>query len=110
MGMPQISVKSLREYTEQVQGLLRGEDVLFREQGRERWIRLLHADHLDFINVKDPIQVILAANGPRALKAVGEISDGWVTTLRGRRDLAGDFATIANAVAEVGRSSESPIR
>ncbi|GIT44407.1 MAG: hypothetical protein Ct9H300mP11_23430 [Chloroflexota bacterium] len=29
MGLPQMSVKSLREYTEQVQGLLRGEDVLF---------------------------------------------------------------------------------
>ena len=108
MGLPQISVKSLREYTEQVQGLLRGEDVLFRERDRERWIRLVHADHPDFINIDDPIQVILAANGPRALKAVAELSDGWVTTLRGRGDLTGDFATIADAAAKAGRSTEKP--
>ena len=108
MGLPQMSVKSLREYTEQVQGLLRGEDVLFRERDRERWIRLVHADHPDFINIEDPIQVILAANGPRALKAVGELSDGWVTTLRGRSDLAGDFETIAKAAAEAGRTTEKP--
>ena len=108
MGLPQLSVKSLREYTEQVQGLLRGEDVLFRERDRERWIRLVHADHPDFINIEDPIQVILAANGPRALKVVGELSDGWVTTLRGRSDLAGDFETIAKAAAEAGRTTEKP--
>ena len=108
MGLPQMSVKRLREYTQQVQGLLRGGDVLFREGNRERWIRLVHADHADFINIKDPIQVILAANGPRALQAVGELSDGWVTTLRGRSDLAGDFAAIADAAGQAGRSTEKP--
>ena len=108
MGLPQMSVKRLKEYTQQVQGLLRGEDVLFTEGDKEHWIRLVHADHADFININDPIQVYLAANGPRALQVVGELSDGWVTTLRGRSDLSGDYATISDAAAKAGRSTEKP--
>lgn len=108
MGLPQMSVARLKEYTEQVRGLLRGEDVLFTEGEKERWIRLVHADHADFINIKDPIQVYLAANGPRALQVVGELSDGWVTTLRGRSDLTDDYATISDAAAKAGRSTEKP--
>ena len=108
MGLPQMSLKQMREYTQQVRGLLRGEDVLFTEGEKERWIRLVHADHADFINIKDPIQIYLAANGPRALQVVGELSDGWVTTLRGRSDLSGDFATISVAAAKAGRSTAKP--
>ena len=78
-------------------GLLRGEDVLFSEGEKERWIRLVHADHDSFINIKDPIPIYLAANGPRALQVVGEIADGWVTTLRARSNLDGDFAKIGDA-------------
>lgn len=108
MGLPQMSVSSLKEYTQQVRGLLRGEDVLFREREMERWIRLVHADHEDFINIKDPIPVYLAANGPRALEAVGELADGWVTTLRLRTDLSGDFDTISQAAAKAGRATAKP--
>jgi alkanesulfonate monooxygenase SsuD/methylene tetrahydromethanopterin reductase-like flavin-dependent oxidoreductase (luciferase family) len=98
----------LKEYTRQVQGLLSGEDVLFREGEQERWIRLVHPDHDSFINIKDPIPVYLAANGPRALQAVGELADGWVTTLRARRNLEPNFATIANAAEQAGRGPVKP--
>ena len=77
MGLPPISVNRFKEYTQQIRGLLRGEDVLFSEAERERWIRLVHPDHDSFINIKDPIPIYLAANGPRALEAVGELADGW---------------------------------
>jgi len=108
MGLPQLPVNRLKEYAQQVRGLLSGEDVLFREGERERWIRLVHADHDSFINIKDPIPIYLAANGPRALEAVGELSDGWVTTLRARINLEGDFATIGDAAARAGRSTAKP--
>jgi len=108
MGLPQLPVNRLKEYAQQVRGLLSGEDVLFREGDRERWIRLVHADHDSFINIKDPIPIYLAANGPRALEAVGELSDGWVTTLRARSNLEGDFAMIGDAAARAGRSTAKP--
>ena len=108
MGLPQMSVTWLKEYTQQVRGLLRGEDVLFREGERERWIRLVHSDHHSFINIKDPIPIYLAANGPRALEAVGELADGWVTTLRARTNLDENLAAISDAAAQAGRSTAKP--
>ena len=108
MGLPPISVKRLREYTRQVQGLLRGEDVLFKEGKRERWIRLVHPDHDSFININDPIPVYVAATGPRALAAVGELADGWVTTLRARSNLEKDYVTIENAAGQAGRNTAKP--
>ena len=108
MGLPPISVNRLKEYTRQVQGLLRGEDVLFREGEREHWIRLVHPDHGNFINIKDPIPIYLAANGPRALEAVGELAEGWVTTLRVRSNLEGDFTAIGNAAKQAGRGTAKP--
>lgn len=108
MGLPPISVNRLKEYTRQVRGLLRGEDVKFTEGERERWIRLVHPDHDSFINIKDPISIYLAANGPKALEAVGELADGWVTTLRARSNLDQDFAAIGNAAEQAGRSTAKP--
>ncbi len=108
MGLPAITIDQLREYTQQVQGLLRGEDVLFKEGDKERWVRLIHGDQEEFINIKDPISVYLAANGPRGQQVVGEIADGWVTTLRVRRSLEPEIATISDAAGRAGRSTEKP--
>ncbi len=107
MGLPPVPVSVFKEYTRQVKGLLSGEDVLYREGDRERWIRLVHADHADFINIKDPIPVFLAANGPKALQAVGELGDGWVTTGAGRH-LDRDYALIRDAAEQAGRGNAKP--
>ena len=84
MGLPALTTKQFAEYALQVKGLLAGEDVLFREGQRERWIRLIHSKSNsgrdEFFNIEDHIPVMLAANGPRGQKIVGEISDGWITT------------------------------
>lgn len=108
MGLPAISINGLKEYTQQVQGLLRGEDVLFKEGERERWVRLIHADQEGFINIKDPISVYIAANGPRGQEVVGELADGWVTTLRVQRSLGPEIATICDAAGRAGRSTAKP--
>ena len=108
MGLPALTINQMKEYTQQIQGLLRGEDVLFREGDRERWIRLVHADQEGFINIKDPIPVYLAANGPRGQEVVGELADGWVTTLRVRRSLDPEFTTIRDAAGRAGRSTAKP--
>ena len=108
MGLPQITINQLRDYTRQVRGLLRGEDVLFREGDLERWVRLIHADLEGFINIKDPIPVYIAANGPRGQQVTGELADGWVTTLRVRRSLEPEIARICDAARQSGRSTEKP--
>ncbi len=107
MGLPPVPVAKLREFTQQVRGRLRGEDVLFREGRRERWIRLMHPDREAFINIKDPIPIYIAANGPRALEVAAELADGWVTGRAGR-NLERDFAAINQAKEKVGLSAAKP--
>lgn len=107
MGLPSYPVGDFREYTSQVRGLLNGEDVLFREGDRERWIRLIHPDHPDFINLRDPIPIFLAANGPKAMGVVGELGDGWVTA-GVNPGIAGGFDVIRAGAESVGRDYTKP--
>ena len=109
MGLPSYPVAKFREYAQQLRGLLAGEDVAFRDDvtGAERWIRLIHPDHEDFINIADPIPLYLAAVGPKAIGVVGELGDGWVTTSSGRQ-VADGFPLIERGAASVGRAYEKP--
>ena len=107
MGLPAVPVGEFREYTQQVRGLLRGEEVLIREGERERWIRLLHPDRGGFINIDDDIPIFLAATGPRALEATGELADGWVRNAF-TPQIASGFATIQAAAAAASRPTVKP--
>jgi alkanesulfonate monooxygenase SsuD/methylene tetrahydromethanopterin reductase-like flavin-dependent oxidoreductase (luciferase family) len=58
MGLPPVPLKTVRDYIQQCRTLLQGKELLYREGGRERWIRFLHTDH-GYINLKDPIDLLL---------------------------------------------------
>jgi 5,10-methylenetetrahydromethanopterin reductase len=77
MGLPPVPLASLREHVNMCRALLNGEEVLYREGKRERWIRLMNPVG-GYINIKDPIPIIIAAQGPKALELAGEVGDGWV--------------------------------
>ena len=77
MGMDPMKIRDFREYLRIVKTLLSGEEVDFTRDGETRTIRFLHLD-LGFINLDDAIPIYVAANAPRALKAVGEFGDGLV--------------------------------
>lgn len=104
MGLPALPVAALTEYVQQVRGLLAGEDVLLREGRRERWIRLLHpARRQGFLNLDDPIPIHVAANGPKALTAAGEVGDGWITAGQIPETIPGALAAVVSAAAAQGR-------
>jgi alkanesulfonate monooxygenase SsuD/methylene tetrahydromethanopterin reductase-like flavin-dependent oxidoreductase (luciferase family) len=102
MGLPPVPLRTLREQVEQCRGLLRGEEVLYRDGKQERWIRFLHPDR-GYINVQDPIPIHIAANGPKALETVGELGDGWITTLQSPESLKQGLAVIRSAAQKKGR-------
>ncbi len=108
MGLPPVSLKSIRHYIEQCRSLLKGEEVLFQDTegdgARQRWIRFLHQDH-GYINLKDPIPIHFAANGPKALELTGEITDGWITTISTPETLRKNLAVVEKGAARVGRSA-----
>jgi len=104
MGQDPMKVGAFREYLRVVRALLHGEEVDYALDGRRRDIRFLHRD-MGFINVENPVPIYVAADGPRALNAVGALGDGWVcshnqTGERLRRSLS----AIAAGAAEVART------
>lgn len=107
MGLPAVAIAEFRQYTQQVRGLLQGEEVLVREGERERWIRLLHPDRGGFINIDDAIPIYLAATGPKALAATGELADGWIRNAF-TPQLASGFEAIRSAAAVSGRPADKP--
>jgi alkanesulfonate monooxygenase SsuD/methylene tetrahydromethanopterin reductase-like flavin-dependent oxidoreductase (luciferase family) len=78
MGFDPVKPQEFREYLRVVRGLLHGEEVEYTLNGETRPIRFLHQD-LEFVNVRDPVPVYVAANGPLALKAAGAYGDGRIS-------------------------------
>lgn len=105
MGLPALPVAQMAEYVEQVRGLLAGDDVLYREGKRERWIRLIHPRKAQgFINTDDPVPIHIAANAPKALAAVGAHGDGWITVAQEPAGVRMSLAAVAEAAESAGRS------
>ncbi|MGH7934060.1 MAG: LLM class flavin-dependent oxidoreductase [Candidatus Binataceae bacterium] len=105
MGLPPLPVERLREYITMVRKLLRGEEVLYREGKRERWIRFLHQER-GYINLRDPIPIHIAADGPKVLELVGEIGDGWITVLAEPERFREKLASVKQGAARAGRDAE----
>ncbi|HKA55768.1 MAG TPA: LLM class flavin-dependent oxidoreductase [Candidatus Binatia bacterium] len=103
MGLPPVPLGTVREYVRMCRALLRGEEVLYGEGTRERWIRFLHPNH-GYINLKDPVPIHLAANGPKALELTGEVADGWLTTLSDPASFAKNLARVKQGAAKAGRT------
>ncbi len=96
MGLPPVSLASMREHVNMCRALLKGEEVLYREGKRERWIRLMQPDG-GYINTKDPIPIIVAAQGPKALDLAGEVGDGWVAPFSDLPSFQQNLAVVRNS-------------
>ena len=106
MGLPPLPLGALREQTEQCRALLRGEEVLYRDGQRQRWIKFLHPDR-GYINLTDPIPIYIAANGPKALALTGELADGWITTLSDPDSFQKNLAQVQRGADTVGRQADA---
>jgi alkanesulfonate monooxygenase SsuD/methylene tetrahydromethanopterin reductase-like flavin-dependent oxidoreductase (luciferase family) len=103
MGMDPMKISDFREYLRIVRTLLTGEEVEYTLNGVTRTIRFLHQD-LGFLDLIHPIPLYLAANGPLALRAVGEFGDGLVSVGNEIPEvLASHLAGIAEGAKRVGR-------
>ena len=103
MGMDPMKSRDFREYLRVVRTLLTGEEVEYTLNGVTRTIRFLHQD-LGFLDLIHPIPLYLAANGPLALRAVGEFGDGLVSVGNEIPEvLASHLAGIAEGAKRVDR-------
>jgi alkanesulfonate monooxygenase SsuD/methylene tetrahydromethanopterin reductase-like flavin-dependent oxidoreductase (luciferase family) len=105
MGLPPVPLERIREYVASVRGLLRGEEITYRDGKRERAIRFLHPrTSQGYINITDPIPIHLAADGPKALELTGEIADGWMTVLSDPERFKQKYESVKKGAQRVGRS------
>ena len=103
MGMDPMKFRAFREYLRVVKTLLRGEEVEYTLDGVTRTIQFLHQD-LGFLNLADPIPIYVAANGPLALRAVGELGDGLMSVANeSPRVLAMNMAAVQDGAQRAGR-------
>src|SRR5215813_2184385 len=86
MGFDPMKIRDFREYLRIVRTLLKGEEVDITLNGVTHTTRFLHLDR-GFINIKDPIPIYVAANGPLALRTAGEFGDGLVTVFDVRPEI-----------------------
>jgi 5,10-methylenetetrahydromethanopterin reductase len=106
MGLPPVPLADLRDHVKMCRSLLRGEEVLFREGRRERWIRLIHPDR-GYINLKDPIPIIIAAQGPKAIDLAGEVGDGWMAPASDLESFKHNLVAVRASASRAGRSPDS---
>ena len=71
-GPKPMPIAEFREYLRVSRALLDGEAVEYTYHGRTREIQFLHQDR-HFINLEHRIPIYIAANGPKACGAAGEL-------------------------------------
>jgi 5,10-methylenetetrahydromethanopterin reductase len=98
-GLPALPGRRLRRYAEECRGLLAGEAVAFKDPVGTRNIRFGHEG--DYVATDPAIPIYLAADGPRALAAAGEVGDGWITTLQYSDVMADSDRVFAASLAQV---------
>src|SRR6516225_1587432 len=109
MGLPPVPLNRIRAYVAMVRKLLQGEEVLYRDNGRERTIRFLHPQtSRGFINIANTIPIYLAADGPKALEMTGEVADGWMTVLSNPERFADKYNLVKKGAQRAGRSVDLP--
>jgi alkanesulfonate monooxygenase SsuD/methylene tetrahydromethanopterin reductase-like flavin-dependent oxidoreductase (luciferase family) len=106
MGMPPIKLKTMREHIGVIRELLSGGEANYREGDIERSIKFIHPDR-GYINVADPIPIHMASNGPKALKMVGELADGWVTIGLNTDYITSSIKQIKDSAKAAGRPMDS---
>ena len=102
MGLPPVLLADLRDHVKMCRALLRGDEVLYREGKRERWIRFMHPDR-GYINIKEPIPIIVAAQGPKALEVAGEVGDGWMAPVSDVHSFRHNLQAVKAAAKRAGR-------
>ncbi len=77
MGQSAMKLKDMETYINDVKGLLAGEIIDWRSEGKVHPVRFLNPD-LGLINIEDEIPVCISAFGERSRALVAKMNAGWL--------------------------------
>jgi alkanesulfonate monooxygenase SsuD/methylene tetrahydromethanopterin reductase-like flavin-dependent oxidoreductase (luciferase family) len=103
LGQRPMPLKPFREYIRVVRALLNGEEVDYTLNGATHRIRFQMREH-HFIDLEHPIQLYVAAFGPKAQALAGELGDGLVSGLPRGGTVPSMLANARAGAARVGRT------
>ncbi len=106
MGLRALSLKSLEEHIRVVRGLLKGETVEWRSEGKPHKIRFLNPE-LELINLHDPIPVHVSAFGPRGRQLAAKLGAHWLTAMRGAQSANAALAEMQKSWIAAGRDVQT---
>ncbi|MFT5210314.1 MAG: 5,10-methylenetetrahydromethanopterin reductase [Flavobacterium sp.] len=104
MGLGALPLKGMQLYIERVQALLRGEQVDWDFEGKDRKISFLNPD-LGLINVDDHVPLWISAFGPKAKQLTAKMGAGWLNF--GSQGATQSLLEMQDIWASAGRSKES---
>lgn len=104
-GLGPIAASRLRDYALECRGLLDGEEVVHRTANAERPIRFAHMPGR-YVDLEHRTPVYVAADGPKALAAAGQSSDGLIMTLQYANIMGNAHDVFAGGLAAVHASAQ----
>jgi 5,10-methylenetetrahydromethanopterin reductase len=106
MGLRAISLSRLEAHVRAVQGLLKGETIEWRAEGKPRKIRFLNPE-LELINLHDPIPVHVSAFGPRGRELTAKLGAHWITAMRNAQFANAGLAEMQKSWTAAGRDPKT---
>jgi alkanesulfonate monooxygenase SsuD/methylene tetrahydromethanopterin reductase-like flavin-dependent oxidoreductase (luciferase family) len=105
MGQAPTRIKDFAEYLRVVRGLLHGEEVEYTLNGVTHSIRFQNLDQ-GYINIEDPIPIMVGGFGPRAQALAGEYGDGLITGIPRGGAIPQALANVKKGADKAGRSMD----
>lgn len=104
MNLKPLPIKKYGDEIRAIRGLLAGEEVEYTFRGVTAPIRLLMADR-GFVNLEQPIPMIVSGFGPKAQALAGQLGDGLFFSLPNEeRSIQRSVETVRRAAADAGRT------
>lgn len=104
LNLKPLPVRRYGEELAAIRGLLAGEEIEYRFRGVTAPTRLLMADR-GFVNLDDPIPIVVSGFGPKSQALAGEHGDGLFVSMPVEpRSIARSRQTVEKAAAAAGRA------
>jgi len=105
MGQAPTRVRDFGEYLRVVRGLLHGEEVEYTLNGVTHPIRFQNLDQ-GYINIEDPIPIMVGGFGPRAQALAGQYGDGLITGIPRGGAIPQALANVKKGADKAGRAMD----
>ena len=103
MGLSPVKIEDMREYVRIIEALLHGEITEWEFEGERRKIAFVNADQ-DIINLTDPIDIYIGANGPKMRRLTAETKTHWMNIYVSLEQAAETFKDMERQRIEMGTS------